>query len=382
MTTDTQPAIRAMVRARTDTQKVRIEQGNRLCAYFRRRLGLAPADEEISNKHAKKILDILRLRYDKITDGVVETNRRQRFEYDDVITNDIERWLVSQYLRSVQSEETINGDLKYITRRHPMWKAFFEGVKGCGEIMAAIILSEFDIHKAKYPTSLFRYVGLDVAEDGRGRSRRKEHMIDVEYEDRNGKIKTRKSLGYNPFLKSKLIAVLGESFIKTQNEKYAQVYYDYKHRIENTPRYATWLIEKRQRSASYNALMLPSYWNFLVQPKPGQWDLVLSRGGLMETSLNSSPKLKDGTVIRKVKDNEGFDEVYIETAEGVFLAHYKFNSHGHPFKSATKHRHAMAVRYMIKIFLIDLYDVWREVEGLEVHPPYHEAKLGLRHGSS
>lgn len=39
----------------------------------------------------------------------------------------------------------------------------------------------------------------------------------------------------------------------------------------------------------------------------------------------------------------------------------------------------MARRYMIKIFLYDLWSVWRELEGLPVTKPYHEAKLGMVH---
>ncbi len=41
------------------------------------------------------------------------------------------------------------------------------------------------------------------------------------------------------------------------------------------------------------------------------------------------------------------------------------------------HIHNMALRYMIKIFLIDLYRKWRELEGLPVAPSYEEAKLGM-----
>ena len=43
------------------------------------------------------------------------------------------------------------------------------------------------------------------------------------------------------------------------------------------------------------------------------------------------------------------------------------------------HRHAMAVRYMIKRFLVDLYTQWRKLEGLPVADEYSIAKLGLIH---
>jgi len=40
-------------------------------------------------------------------------------------------------------------------------------------------------------------------------------------------------------------------------------------------------------------------------------------------------------------------------------------------------RHNQSLRYMMKIFLLDLYVKWRELEGLEVSKPYSEAKLGM-----
>jgi hypothetical protein len=52
----------------------------------------------------------------------------------------------------------------------------------------------------------------------------------------------------------------------------------------------------------------------------------------------------------------------------------------HP-KHQTKtdgHRHQMALRFMVKLFIIDLYKQWRAFEGLPVAEPYHVAKLGLR----
>jgi len=43
------------------------------------------------------------------------------------------------------------------------------------------------------------------------------------------------------------------------------------------------------------------------------------------------------------------------------------------------HRDRAAQRYMVKMFLADLYNVWRAMEGLEVRPPYQEEKLGHKH---
>ena len=53
------------------------------------------------------------------------------------------------------------------------------------------------------------------------------------------------------------------------------------------------------------------------------------------------------------------------------------------WKDATPmHRHRAAIRYMVKMFLRDLYRTWRELEGLEVRPDYHEEKLGHQHDAA
>jgi hypothetical protein len=161
-------------------------------------------------------------------------------------------------------------------------------VRGCGPLMAAVIISEIDPHKAKYVSSFWKYAGLDVAEDGNGRSRKKEHLVEVEYVNKDGELSKRQSITFNPFLKTKLVGVLGTSFIRSGG-KYAEIYYDYKNRLENHPVH------------------------------------------------------KDKTKL---------------------------------------HKHNMAIRYMIKMFLKDLYIAWRKLEGLPVLPDYAEGKLGIIHSSN
>jgi hypothetical protein len=43
------------------------------------------------------------------------------------------------------------------------------------------------------------------------------------------------------------------------------------------------------------------------------------------------------------------------------------------------HRHNAAKRYMIKIFLLDLYNTWRQLEGLPIREPYAAEFLGKKH---
>lgn len=73
-----------------------------------------------------------------------------------------------------------------------------------------------------------------------GRSRRKEHLVEVEYIASDGTLKTRKSLSYNAFLHDKLLGVLGPSFIKQNPEKskYRAIYQDHKQRLQQNPKYS------------------------------------------------------------------------------------------------------------------------------------------------
>lgn len=279
--------LKTMVRGGYDIQKLRIETGNRLVANFRAKLGLEPGEKP---EELPSILYDLKRRFRKITDGVAEITRRRKFEYDGVISNYTELVLVGHYLALEKNETRIFRELGYALDAFPIWTEFLKDVKGCGPAMASVIISEIDIEKARYPSSLWKYSGLDVADDGRGRSRQKAHLVDVEYENSNGEMDTRKSITFNPFLKTKLTGVLGSSFLRagSDDNPYRKIYDDYKHRIENSPRHE-------------------------------------------------------------------------EKSKG--------------------HRHNMAIRYMIKQFLIDLYTEWRGLEGLPVAPPYHEAKLGITHSS-
>lgn len=295
---DQRRELRTLVRGAYDVQKLRIEMGNRIAGNFKAKLGQEPGkSEDTLEDDAKAVLASLRGAYKKLTDGLKRFPTAKGFEGDEVISSYTELVLIDQYIALEKRETEHFARLKGVLTEFAIWREFLEGVRGIGPAMAGVIISEFDIHRAKYPSSLWAYSGYDVARDGGGRSRRKEHLVEREYTDKNGKPATRVGLSFNPFLKTKL-RVLAELFIKMRTEPYRKLYDDYKHRMESHAQFG-----------------------------------VANDGVLIE-----------GKMI---------------TSKG--------------------RRHAMAMRYMIKRFLIDLYNAWRPIEGLEVAPPYHEAKLKMRH---
>ena len=283
-----QTNIKVMVRGAYDVQKLRIQMGNRIVANFKTKLGQAPGEDEgVLDDDGKLILNDLRVRFRKITDGVKTFPRQAKFKGDEVISSYTELCLLAQYIELEQDEDRHFRRLESVLKDYPIYTEFLEKIRGIGPAMAGVIVSEIDISKAKYPSSLWKYAGLDVAEDGQGRSRKKEHLVTVKYVNSDGEEAERNSITFSPFLKTKLLGVLGSSFLRAGDNTYSRIYRNYKNRLENHP-------------------------------------------------------------------------AHQEKSKG--------------------HRHNMAIRYMIKQFLVDLYKAWRDLKGLPVHPPYSESKLGLIHG--
>lgn len=284
--------IRNLVNGVYDIQKLRISTGNRIVASLRPETDTANEDE------ATSMVKLITDEYTRITDlyvsafsgrGSIEKSIAKLDPAPDLIKSRIDYELVQQYLRLVEAEDAMVKIVEREVKTHPMWDAFFKDVKGCGPLMSAVCIAYFDPHKARHASSFWRYAGLDVqpTESGEMRGVGRWYTEMRPYTDKDGEIKERKSLTYNPFLKTKLVGVLGSAFLRARDSYYGKVYYDYKNRME-------------QRESL-------------------------------------SPIV----------------------------------------------RHRRATRYAVKMFLRDMWVVWRELEGLEVTEPYEVAKLGHKpHHSS
>ena len=212
--------------------------GNRIVANWKAKLGQAPsATEETLDAAEKTLLDDLRESYKKLADGVATLPRQSTFKGDELISTYTELVLIDQYLSLEEQENKQFSRLKNVLKDFPVYNEFLVNVYGIGPAMAGVIVSEINIHAAQYPSSLWKYAGLDVAGDGQGRSRRKEHLVESTYLDKEKKEQTKMGISFNPFLKTKLVGVLGSSFLKQSAIKcpYRKIYDDYKHRLENSP---------------------------------------------------------------------------------------------------------------------------------------------------
>ena len=327
-------ALRALTKSLYDLQLLRIQAGNRVSGNFRVKLGQNPG-EKMEDREAQKILHHVKAEYKRLTDGIVKLNRKtvaQLIVQSGVISDEVEFRLVQTYMALLEHEERGFKDLGSIVAEFPIWTKFLQDVKGIGPAMAAVIISEFDPYKARHASSFWRYAGLDTVQTGpfrercltcgeewgidvdtqddfpkhgtaechfckskdvihfglgpgHARSRKKEDLVTVKYINAKGEEAERLSVTFNPLLKTKLMGVLAASFLRSKNEKYYQIYVDYRNRLLN-------------------------------------------------------------------------HEVH---------------------KEKTKlHQHNMALRYMMKIFVADLWEKWRLLEGLSAGDPYHLAKLRMQ----
>lgn len=292
MDNDAREYLRRTVRSIYDLQKLRIAEGNRIVINVRAKMGQKPgmSTEEMDEEAQKLLQEVLRY-HKSITEAATHPVTRGRFAKKSkdpgVIAEFLEDELVNSYCQLKALEDAKCKTLEIQLEQFPIWMEFLKSVRGCGPLMAAVLISTFDPHRGRYVSSFWRYAGYDVVvlPDGttEGRGKKAAHLVDREYIAADGTTQIRKSITFNPWLKSKLY-VLGTSFLKA-NSPYRIHYDNYKHRLTSNP------------------------------------NLNLTKG----------------------------------------------------------HIHARAMRYMMKMFLKDLYLEWRKLENLPIHEDYASAKLGMQH---
>lgn len=316
--------IKMLVNSLYQLQKMRIQFGNRLCASFYIRNGVKPGKvpDDFLVKWAEKVgyplekdddgafvapemIEIIMYGYRKIivsatpnkkkprkSDMIAALPSREIFAGNGIITNHTDAVLIQSLVNLEMQEDLLVKEMNLILPNEKIFP-WMKEIRGLGPQLSGIIISEIDIHKAETVSKIWKYAGLDCLPNGEGRSRKEGHLVERAFVNKDGEEDTRMSITFNPFLKTKLIGVLGTSFIRLNNPVYRKIYDDYKNRI-----------------------------------------------ALREALL---PKEK---------------------------------------QRCKKHINAMAIRYMIKQFLRDLYMAWRAIEGLPITEEYAVRKLGLVHHAS
>ena len=205
-------------------------------------------------------------------------------------------------------EKAVEKKLLAVLRRMPIYTDYLEGVKGVGTVAAAHICGSFDIYEGRTVSKMWQYCGLNPSMvRGKKRVERKDGGFDIIVTDtliRGDKMTAGFVAPFNKELRTALLGVMADGFIKCQNSYCMEYYYPMKARLEQ----------------SANTVQ------------------EISKAGAKPQDVAWSEAKK-------------------------------------------AHRHRAAMRYMVKMFIKDLYSVWRPMHGLDVRVPYAEEYLGKKHAA-
>lgn len=239
-------------------------------------------------------------------------------------------------------EMEIEKNLKSMLKRFPVYNKWMKDVKGVGPIAAGWILGEFDIHEATTVSKMWQFAGLNPSMvEGKKRIENEDgtfSYIPTGKMIRGDKMTPGFVAPFNKRLRTALVGVLADGFIKAgfnwtacTEEQFNQLPEEYRSRREKNK------IKDVPCQLSFSSPYTKLYFNYKQR---------------LEHSENQT------TAISK----KGADPASIK------------------WKDCSKgHRDRAAKRYMIKMFLKDLYAEWRKIEGLPVREPYQDEYLGHKH---
>ena len=319
--------------------------------------------------------------------------------------------MVREYLNYLRIETDAVAYMKDLVHSHKLWQNYLIGIKGCGEVIAAHIIANFNIRITEHPSAFLRYCGLD--------------QIIIKPEE-----------GYEPttedMIKAMTLARLDYIRIVNRAKMYNQ---DEEGIFENFSMFSTDTIttydeftEVRSACVKYgidieNPLLdvkkgiFANIGNIMLNNKIRDMILRACNNSVIDIDNSGIPKIKkrarsmrdkemttyiskDGSiktknylgyntaikgklmgvlfgVFLKQKDSSGYAQLYRE---------YRTRLEQRPdikasIEAGNKLRvHNMARRYVIQEFLKDLWMAWRQIEGLPLNGgTYEEAKLGIIH---
>lgn len=128
----------------------------------------------------------------------------------------------------------IQKKIESVLERFPIYTQWLKGVKGINFTMGAVIISEYDIHIAENVSKMWAYTGLNPGMvKGYKWNEKKKCRELTEDLVKGDKLTKGYCSPFNKWLKSKMIGVLADSFIKQRTMPYRKIYDDTKHRLES-----------------------------------------------------------------------------------------------------------------------------------------------------
>lgn len=276
-----------------------------------------------------------------------------------------------------------------------IWETFLKPTRGIGPTLGGVLVAEVNIENCNTASQLWAWCGMATERFCKDCN---EHIIEKPHKEnrcpncgsRNYYHKATKprkgeKLKYAPWLKAKLIKVMGDCLLKAASLD--ELGYHYK-----VP-----AIGPDGKTLKYDELddegnkVLDE--NGKVKRKKVMKRVAWPEDTVCYREFYDVRKAKQENNIQKVCFGcKGTGKVVrIEKDKVVDIGTKKprkmakcSNCKGTggpaPWGAGKAHRHADANRIMVKAFMLDLWKVWRKMEGLEVRPPYAEEYLRRAQG--
>jgi hypothetical protein len=209
---------------------------------------------------------------------------------------------------AMAQELAVEKQLPAALQRFPIYTEWLSKVKGVGPIAAGWIIGELDIERATTVSKIWQFCGLNPSLVPGKKCRKLDDGTREYYPSgemvRGDRLTEGHVSPFNRRLRTALVGVMADGFIKAQNHYCLTYYYPYKARLKQE-------------------------FNPVEESVPGKGRVLVAWADAKKA-----------------------------------------------------HRDRAAKRYMIKMFLRDLYAAWRAIEGLPVREPYQVEYLGHRHAVS
>ena len=330
--------LKSMVKSAYDLQQLRIQTGGRLASNFYVKLGINPGEkkEKLEGEN-KKILTQIKENFNRLIDGIankevlIHRERRRILTAQGLTSSQIdkmlkmsrlEKGLITEhtelslsiaYFNALNNEKDMFKMIESYLSNFDIWNKYMLNVPGIGPAMGGVILSTLNPYKADYVSSFHAVCGLDT-------------VIDPETNKRFG----RRNFGFH-LVEREYTNKKGES-AKTKSLSYNKFA---KSKIRGV------LADVFMKRNSYYRTIYHDYKNRL---------------------LNQAWRFEETSVTQKVEKGKPL----FKDGKPVMISEFT------PARLT-----AMSQRYMIKMFLKNLWVSWRHLEGLSTEPGYEESKLGM-----
>lgn len=128
-------------------------------------IGVSNIQEVPAAAKAKDLLVRMRKEYKLLSQGILLNHRQIKalsFENTSTISDATDYLLVEVFAALLGHEERQFKQVENLLEDFPIYTEFLKKVRGIGPAFAGILIAEIDIEKARYPSSLHKLSGLDV----------------------------------------------------------------------------------------------------------------------------------------------------------------------------------------------------------------------------